>query len=348
MRLVHTKRIYFICNLKNIFSQETNKSTVKYLIIFSDDCDQEVDKVMKYLYANSKLELIRINNLEELSSKLIIEIINKPSLYVFWIARIVHFLDSSIPKNIFLDEQEIFEQEWLLNNEKKRYLEYILNINSDRIIGNQISPNLINKLLVLHNGNKLGINIPNTFISDNLFELKSILSENNELISKSIDRIFNFNIKEDYYMTYTEEINYLNIDFLPDKFGVSMFQENLIKEYEVRSFYFYGTIWSVAIFSSINNQTKSDFRKYDNVKPNRVEPIKLPDLLESKISLLMNKMRLNTGSLDLTFSQEKGFTLLEINPEGRLGFVNNYTSCYYLEKIIANCIINKVNILDDI
>ena len=149
-------------------------------------------------------------------------------------------------------------------------------------------------------------------------------------------------------MTYTEEINYLNIDFLPDKFGVSMFQENLIKEYEVRSFYFYGTIWSVAIFSSINNQTKSDFRKYDNVKPNRVEPIKLPDLLESKISLLMNKMRLNTGSLDLTFSQEKGFTLLEINPEGRLGFVNNYTSCYYLEKIIANCIINKVNILDDI
>ena len=63
MRLVHTKRIYFICNLKNIFSQETNKSTVKYLIIFSDDCDQEVDKVMKYLYANSKLELIRINNL---------------------------------------------------------------------------------------------------------------------------------------------------------------------------------------------------------------------------------------------------------------------------------------------
>ena len=61
----------------------------------------------------------------------------------------------------------------------------------------------------------------------------------------------------------------------------------------------------------------------------------------------MNLMNLNTGSLDLIFSNEKGFTLLEINPEGRLGLVNN-SGCFHLENLQANYIINKIKELNGV
>ena len=90
----------------------------------------------------------------------------------------------------------------------------------------------------------------------------------------------------------------------------------------------------MAILSQKDGQTKIDFRKYNNSKPNRVMPYKMPNEIETKIIKLMQILDLNTGSLDFIYSDKNEFVFLEINPIGQYANVS-YHGNYYLDKIIA-------------
>ena len=96
----------------------------------------------------------------------------------------------------------------------------------------------------------------------------------------------------------------------------------------------------MAIFSQNDKQTKVDFRNYNDNKPNRYVPYVLPKNIELKITQLMQKLDLNTGSVDLIKNHDGNYVFLEINPVGQFGMVSEPCN-YYLEKIIAEYLINK-------
>lgn len=85
--------------------------------------------------------------------------------------------------------------------------------------------------------------------------------------------------------------------------------------------------FSSAIFSQSDNQTKVDFKRYNNIKPNRVVPFKLPISIEKKLICFMNDCGLNSGSIDMIYTKDKNFVFLEVNPVGQfeqVSFPCNY------------------------
>ncbi|WP_228414336.1 hypothetical protein [Chryseobacterium sp. CH21] len=111
------------------------------------------------------------------------------------------------------------------------------------------------------------------------------------------------------------------------------FQEKIEKDFEIRTFYLNGHCWSMAIFSQNDEQTKTDFRKYNKKKPNRNVPYLLPKHIEDKIELLMKSLDINCGSLDFIKAGEK-YYFLEINPIGQFSSLSR-TCNYALEQKLA-------------
>jgi glutathione synthase/RimK-type ligase-like ATP-grasp enzyme len=90
----------------------------------------------------------------------------------------------------------------------------------------------------------------------------------------------------------------------------------------------------MAIFSQNDDQTKTDFRKYNNEKPNRNIRYSLPKDVEDKVQKLMQVLDLNCGSLDFIKSGDL-YYFLEVNPVGQ--FANVAYHCNYpLFKKIAD------------
>lgn len=239
-------------------------------------------------------------------------------------------------KSLFLDEGH---ERYILNalmNETNVLLGYIFPKLEKhcKSLGKYLNRNL-NKLHVLELARESGLHIPETYVLHNREQIGSLLEDQKKLITKSLsDGIYLFGQQNAYY-TFTEEVSAGTISYPELNIFHSLFQEKLQKQYEIRSFYLNGEFYSMAIFSQSNAKTEVDFRKYDNVKPNRYVPYKLPDETEDKLRVLMHKIELNTGSIDLVLDQENNYCFLEVNPVGQFGMVSAPCN-YYLEQKVAN------------
>lgn len=193
----------------------------------------------------------------------------------------------------------------------------------------------LNKLQVLFKAKELGLKIPRTIItnsSDILYH-----ENDNSFVSKAInDGVYHFG-KFNAYYSYTEKYD-LKGD--TESFFFSLFQHEINKSFEIRSFYLMGNFLSMAIISQNNEQTKVDFRKYDSKKPNRTVPYKLPENITQKLKLLFEKLNLNSGSVDLIKDESGNYIFLEINPVGQFGMVA-YPCNYPIDKIIASTLSPK-------
>lgn len=216
--------------------------------------------------------------------------------------------------NLSMDEY----QHWLEDYVRKK-LESKKHINKE-------SSSDINKLWVLEQAQKYGLDIPAYFLADNTDDVKL-----GKTIMKTIGenpRIENI-IKDSSGMMYTSIVQ----EHETTTFFTTFFQEKIEKDFEIRSFYLNGKTWSTAIFSQNDEQTKIDFRKYNAKKPNRNVPYQLPKDIEEKLHLLMVSLDLNCGSLDFIKSGNKHY-FLEVNAVGQ--FLGLSIKCNYsLEKEIA-------------
>lgn len=192
----------------------------------------------------------------------------------------------------------------------------------------------VNKLIVLHHAKSLGINIPNTKVITEQSDTTKI--QGDKYITKAINEVLSTSVNEAAVITYTKILSELSNrkSFFP-----SLIQNKIEKEADIRSFYIKGKFYSMAIMSQNNHQTEIDFRKYDNQKPNRKVPFKLPEGLESKLDMLMKKIGLETGSIDLILTPTGEFYFLEVNPVGQFG-MTSIPCNYNLEKLVATHLMN--------
>lgn len=193
----------------------------------------------------------------------------------------------------------------------------------------------LNKFDILQKAQSVGLKIPYSIITNSK---KDILNDkklnSKKIITKSTGDIMIVGLDENTLLTTLTNDITKHINSIPEIFFPSLIQEKIDKIFELRVFYLDGSFYSMAIFSQNNKQTETDFRNYDRVKPNRWIPYKLPTQIENKLDKLMKLVGLNTGSIDLIYSQNKEYIFLEINPAGQFGMVsipNNYN----IEKEIA-------------
>lgn len=102
-----------------------------------------------------------------------------------------------------------------------------------------------------------------------------------------------------------------------------------------------GKCYTSAIFSQRDEKTKIDFRNYNYQKPNRVSVYKLPQKVENKIVAFMNKIEMDSGSLDIIVTPQKEYYFLEVNPVGQF-FQVSHPCNFYLEKEVAKYLSKQV------
>ncbi|CAL2077859.1 grasp-with-spasm system ATP-grasp peptide maturase [Tenacibaculum sp. 190524A05c] len=235
-------------------------------------------------------------------------------------------------KEILLEDGN--ELKNIVKEENRTLIKFIhKKLEKKKSVGKQYNANL-NKLEVLELAKEIGLKTPKTFIATTKKQLREILKSENELITKSIkDNLYHFTENHGYY-TYTEKVNLDNINSFPDIFSPTLFQNLVEKRYELRVFYLKGKFYSMCVFSQNDKQTELDFRKYNNSKPNRNIPFKLPEKIEQNLKTLFNELDLNTGSADIMVDKNGNYIFLEINPVGQFSMVS--TPCnFYLERELA-------------
>ncbi|MGB3063124.1 grasp-with-spasm system ATP-grasp peptide maturase [Sphingobacterium thalpophilum] len=200
-------------------------------------------------------------------------------------------------------------------------------LNENKFCLNNQFTSFNNKITTLLKAKKAGLKVPDTYLSSFSTELRE-----HDLVTKSIGAQLMIDNLEtgEVSMFYTEKVNLKEQQF----FFPSLFQTEIIKQFELRIFYLMGSFFSMAILSQSNVQTSVDFRKYDLKKPNRTIPYKLPISIERKLEILMKSLKLNCGSIDMIFDVNGEYVFLEVNPVGQFGMVSLPCN-YFLEKKIA-------------
>ncbi len=219
-----------------------------------------------------------------------------------------------------------------LNDELKVLKDYILS-GKVRVLGN--TTHRTNKLIVLRTAEERGLKIPATAIVNNKKDFQKFLDKYPSVITKPITETLDYNKDNNDYTLYTNEVSNDYLDKIPNTFFPTLIQAKVAKNFEIRTFYWKEKCYSMAIFSQENENTAIDFRRYDRKRPNRNVPYQLPHEIEEKISGLMKRIKLDSGSIDLIKDINGHFVFLEVNPNGQFGMVS-YPCNYNLEMIIAN------------
>jgi glutathione synthase/RimK-type ligase-like ATP-grasp enzyme len=146
-------------------------------------------------------------------------------------------------------------------------------------------------------------------------------------------------IIDSYYYKNEEYIYNFNSTFLldskllrsiPGQFALSLFQERILSEFEVRVIYVKGKFYamSVHIFDE-----EIDYRvNLNSMKNIRTIPFNLPVNIKKKLRNIFKNLHLNYGSVDLMYYKDE-FYFLEINPSGQISFVNEACNFYIEEEI---------------
>ena len=198
----------------------------------------------------------------------------------------------------------------------------------------RITRNGVNKTEALKIAQKNGVKIPDTLITTLRNDVKKFKEKHKNIITKPIKDVSFIEYNDNEVKMYTKSVSDEDIDKMPESFFPCLFQNQLDKVFELRTFFIEDLYYTMAIFSQEDDKTKIDFRNYNVKKPNRNIPFALPNDIKVKLKNTMNELGLNTGSIDLIVDSENNYTFLEVNPVGQLGMVS-VGGNYNLEREIA-------------
>ena len=202
-------------------------------------------------------------------------------------------------------------------------------------IGTRIADFKFNRLDVMLEAKEQKLKIPHTLITsdkENLQNFYELYNSKNGIVSKKIlDSYFYEDDKYSYNFNLTFLITTEILNEVPNEFAVSIFQERIVADFEIRVINIDGVIYSACIY---NFDSKIDYRtKLWNMKDLRIIPFKLPCDIENKLLKVFNKFDINFGSADLMYSNGE-YYFLEINPAGQISFINNACN-FYIENVMA-------------
>ncbi|ROI03704.1 MULTISPECIES: grasp-with-spasm system ATP-grasp peptide maturase [unclassified Chryseobacterium] len=321
------------------------------ILIFTIQNDFSTSNVIKWLTHYGE-KVVRINSDDELHK--LFKIDNEGIFFKNTrTSDIINLLDAKscwwrrngISKNSFLHDygnQEFIVNDFnltsikkdLISNEAedlKNFIYYSVYHNTKINLGR---PKFnLNKLITMKVAENCGLKVPEYEIITDTNQIR----HNDLSITKAISNGIYKVVNNYSFYSYTELIEYekdVKVPVFP-----SLKMDLIKKTMEIRVFFIEGQFFSMAIFSQSSDQTSVDFRKYNHKKPNKVEPYKLPALIEEKITKIFKELGLNCGSVDLILDDQNEFVFLEINPVGQYGMVSDPCN-YSLDKTIAKYLIN--------
>ena len=325
------------------------------ILIFSTANDYTTFEVIKWLNHFGEFDIFRMNsdennniifNIHENNFAMQVDgyLIELSKIRVVWYRKGINWLGGQF-KEVSINEHPQLTS--YLNKkavqENHKLSEYIHYVIEQRIpvLGSAFKSDL-NKLIILDIAKSVGLRTPGFYILNEKQSIKNLVKYGEQYITKSMsDGIYLFESAEKRkgYFTYTELLTKERIEDYPEEISPSFIQSKIEKQYEVQVFYLDGQFFAWAIFSQSDDQTRTDYRKYNDQKPNRVVPYLLPEKIIKKLSDLFKKIGLNTGSVDLMVDLQNNYYFLEINPTGQFSALSKLTN-YQLEAEVAKWLID--------
>lgn len=225
-----------------------------------------------------------------------------------------------------------------LKYELRDLIKYIYYLLKDKIWFPSPQNVQIDKLTALHIASLCGLKIPKTIVANNRDDIANFIKHNPRSIIKPI-RFSGYYVDGDItYNVYTNSISLDNIETWDcHQFFPTLIQEKIDKTFEIRLFYLDGLIYASAIF--VDDNKHDDIKRNFNSKTIKWLPYKFPNEIEEKIRNFMNKISLNTGSIDMMKNSNGEYFFIEVNPVGQ--FIAPSNRCnYFLEQKIAKWLIN--------
>ncbi len=207
----------------------------------------------------------------------------------------------------------------------------------------------INKISVLLQAQSIGLLVPDTIITNDYIQVQKFQAKHDKIITKPIDvNRLNFKIKDiDLNLVgkvaIIDHSNIILLEQFSERSLPSLFQKFIDKKIEIRVFFIKGFLFSMAIFSQQSEMTKLDYRNYDTENPNRCVPYKLPKRIELRISSLMRKLELDSGSIDMILSKENKYVFLEVNPIGHYQWLEKKCN-YPISQLLAKMFISNLKV----
>lgn len=164
-----------------------------------------------------------------------------------------------------------------------------------------------------------GLLIPSTQICNSVKQAKAFMQEKNKrYITKLLRPVsWSMNGKENFFYTsfFTKK------DILASYFSVHpiLIQEFIPKQYELRVIYIGSRFFTGKI---IVEEYEADWRRPGKVKS--WHPYTLPAPVCKKLSLLMKKLGLNFGAIDMIRGSDGLYYFLEVNPIGEWGMLEKF------------------------
>jgi glutathione synthase/RimK-type ligase-like ATP-grasp enzyme len=236
-----------------------------------------------------------------------------------------------------------------LRGEAERLTTFVVDGLADKfwLPGVAASNRAANKLSTLSLASTCGLAIPRTYVCRNRQEVATLLADATHpgFITKPIEYCGYYARNEFAYTTFTSRIEAHNLAELPDQFHPSLLQECITPAYEVRAFYLMGKFFSEATITtekttSLGDTVFVDVKLKGDAAGTYYVPYQLPADTEEKLTHLMEKLELNTGSIDLIVNEQGDYFFLEVNPGGQFSAPSERTN-QQLERRVAETLIEQ-------
>lgn len=192
-----------------------------------------------------------------------------------------------------------------------------------------------NKLYQLKIAKNIGFIIPNTLITNNKETLKEFYFLNSkEIIIKPLSQS-KLNNKGETEFIFTNDLKNEHIETL-DEYELTpcMYQEKIQKSIELRVTVVGEKIFTSGINSQLFENTKTDWRKGKQEFFKETIPLDV----EEKCKLIVKKLGLRFGAIDLIKDTNGNYVFLEINPNGQWAWIENETGLKISDAIINELI----------
>ncbi|MBA4320017.1 MAG: hypothetical protein C0412_16575 [Flavobacterium sp.] len=177
------------------------------------------------------------------------------------------------------------------------------------------------KLFQLTIASEIGFEIYPTIISNIPEEINYFYEENNkDIICKPLKR---GRIVQDgkNYLIFTNKIEPEHMEIIKNvKYSHQIFQSYIHKKVELRVTVIVDVVYCVEINSQVNPKTINDWRRVESSQLSH-KLHHLPSEIERKCKLLVKKLNLKFGAIDLILTPENKYIFLEINPNGQWAWI---------------------------
>lgn len=188
-----------------------------------------------------------------------------------------------------------------------------------------------NKLLQLKTAQRLGFIIPETLVTNSKRELKDFYqAKDRDIIVKPISQT-RVSYNENSAFIFTNRVPQSLMDEI-ERFDLTpcIFQRNILKDYEIRATVVGEKVFAAAVYSQVDDNTKTDWRR------KRLEFVEtqIPAEIQNLCVRLLKELNLGFGAIDLIKTPGGEYVFLEINPNGQWAWIENQTGQKISDAII--------------